>query len=165
MSKDQQAHCILSLSDLGDWSPSAVIDQTETQFSLHRITSDGTHQWHVLVALDKTTSVNDFYLQPTMHMVRRYSALRELLLDMFELSKHQHACHLLSFSDLSDCMVPRSFWIPSAVIISLAVMDMMLNLQPCLPSCLLTEALTSASTSMKLTGSWLMWMTTLPWLP
>lgn len=68
--------------------------------TLHAVTFEDTKYWHVSMSLDMTTSVCVSALLPSQGAAHWYLALKDLLLDTFELSEDQRAHRLLSFTDL-----------------------------------------------------------------
>ena len=120
----------VSLKLLQFWStgPQIWFAQAEAQFALRKIVSDDTKYYYIFSALDQTTAsqLKDLISHPPDKY--KYDALKDKLLNTFELSKPERASLLLHFRPLSNTK-------PSAL------MDEMLALLEDYPPCFLFQQL------------------------
>ena len=82
--------------------PQIWFAQAEAQFAIRNIVSDDTKYYYILSALDQTTAsrLKDFISHPPEE--DKYDALKERLLETFELSEPERASLLLHFRPLGD---------------------------------------------------------------
>ena len=108
--------------------PQIWFAQAEAQFALRKIVSDDTKYYYILSALDQSTAsrLKDFISNPPEE--DKYDALKDRLLETFDLSEPERASMLLHFRPLGDTK-------PSAL------MDEMLALLGDHPPCFLFRQL------------------------
>lgn len=124
-----QEHAVsLKLPTFWTTQPRTWFMQTEAQFNLRRITVDDTMYYHVLAALDQDTASRLLDLIANPPTENKYEALKQRLLETFDLTEQERAASLLHVRALGDSK-------PSTL------MDQMLGLMGDHPPCFLFRQL------------------------
>lgn len=92
----------VKLPDFWQHSPRPWFQHIEAQFHLRGITQDVTKYFHVVAALDASTTARAMSLLEAPPAAGKYDALKTFLLGLFELSELEKADHLLSLNGLGD---------------------------------------------------------------
>ena len=92
----------VKLPDFWQHDPEPWFQHIEAQFNLRGITGDDTRYYHVVAALDPSTTrrVMGFLREPPVN--GKYEALKAQLLRLFQLSDTERAERLLSLNGLGD---------------------------------------------------------------
>ena len=93
----------VKLPDFWQQNPRAWFQHIEAQFQLRGITQDVTRYFHVVAALDASTTTRVMRLLESPPANDKYPALKALLLQLYELSELEKADRLLSLNGLGDC--------------------------------------------------------------
>ena len=92
----------VKLPDFWQHNPRPWFQHIEAQFHLRGITQDATKYFHVVAALDASTTARVMMLLEDPPAAGKYDALKSLLLRLYELSELEKADLLLSFNGLGD---------------------------------------------------------------
>ena len=92
----------VKLPDFWQNNPRSGFQHIEAQFQLRGITQDVTKYFHVVAALDASTTARCMARLEAPPAVGKYDALKAFLLDLFELSELEKADRLLSLNGLGD---------------------------------------------------------------
>ncbi len=92
----------IKLPDFWQHNPQPWFQHIEAQFQLRGITRDATKYFHVVAALDASTTARAMALLETPPVDGKYDALKTFLLSLFELSELEKADRLLSLNGLGD---------------------------------------------------------------
>lgn len=84
-------------------NPEAWFNNAKAQFALHHITLEETCYFHIVSALDASTSVRVAPFLLNLHPLNNYTELKKLLLETYGLSEDEHARLFLNLTDLGDC--------------------------------------------------------------
>ena len=82
--------------------PSAWFAQIEAQFSIRKITADGTKYYYVVSALDSATATRAQSLLVSSPTENYYQAIKEFLISAFDLSEYERASALFAMPGLGD---------------------------------------------------------------
>jgi uncharacterized protein (DUF2249 family) len=118
----------LKLPTFWTTQPRTWFTQTEAQFHLRHIAAEDTRYYHVLAALDQDTASRLLDLISNPPPENKYTALKQRLLETFDLTQQERAASLLHMRALGDSK-------PSAL------MDQMLGLMGDHPPCFLFKQL------------------------
>ena len=92
----------VKLPDFWQNNPRSWFQHIEAQFQLRGITQDVTKYFHVVAALDASTTARCMARLEAPPAVGKYDALKAFLVDLFELSELEKADRLLSLNGLGD---------------------------------------------------------------
>ena len=92
----------VKLSDFWQRNPWPWFQHIEAQFQLRGITQDVTKYFHVVAALDASTTARAMALLEAPPAVGKYDTLKAFLTKLFELSELEKADRLLSLNGLGD---------------------------------------------------------------
>lgn len=92
----------IKLPDFWQHNPRPWFQHIEAQFQLRGITQDVTKYFHVVAALDASTTARAMALLEAPPATSKYDALKTFLLNLFELSELEKADRLLSLNGLGD---------------------------------------------------------------
>lgn len=92
----------VKLPDFWQHNPRPWFQHIEAQFQLRGITQDVTKYFHVVAALDASTTARAMALLEAPPATGKYNALKTFLLGLFELSELEKADRLLSLNGLGD---------------------------------------------------------------
>lgn len=92
----------IKLPDFWQHNPRPWFQHIEAQFQLRGITQDVTKYFHVVAALDASTTARAMALLEAPPADGKYDALKAFLLSLFELSELEKADRLLSLNGLGD---------------------------------------------------------------
>lgn len=92
----------IKLPDFWQHNPRPWFQHIEAQFQLRGITQDVTKYFHVVAALDASTTARAMALLEAPPADGKYDALKTFLLSLFELSELEKAERLLSLNGLGD---------------------------------------------------------------
>ncbi|XP_056106413.1 uncharacterized protein LOC130084911 [Rhinichthys klamathensis goyatoka] len=92
----------IKLPDFWQHNPRPWFQHIEVQFQLRGITQDVTKYFHVVAALDASTTARAMALLEAPPADGKYDALKTFLLNLFELSELEKADRLLSLNGLGD---------------------------------------------------------------
>lgn len=92
----------IKLPDFWQRNPRPWFQHIEAQFQLRGITQDVTKYFHVVSALDASTTARAMALLEAPPANGKYDALKTFLLKLFELSELEKADRLLSLNGLGD---------------------------------------------------------------
>ena len=92
----------IKLPDFWQHDPDPWFQHIEAQFHLRGITVDDTKYYHVVAALDSSTTRRVMGLLRAPPANRKYDALKAQLLRLFQLSDMERAERLLSLNGLGD---------------------------------------------------------------
>jgi hypothetical protein len=92
----------IKLPDFWQHNPRPWFQHIEAQFQLRGITQDVTKYFHVVAALDASTTARAMALLEAPPADGKYDALKTFLLSLFELSELEKADRLLSLNGLGD---------------------------------------------------------------
>ena len=92
----------VKLPDFWQHNPRPWFQHIEAQFQLRGINRDVTKYFHVVAALDASTTARAMMLLEAPPAAGKYEALKTFLLKLFELSELEKADRLLSLNGLGD---------------------------------------------------------------
>ena len=92
----------VKLPDFWQNNPRSWFQHIEAQFQLRGITQDVTKYFHVVAALDASTTARSMVRLEAPPDVGKYDALKAFLVNLFELSELEKADRLLSLNGLGD---------------------------------------------------------------
>ena len=92
----------IKLPDFWQQNPRPWFQHIEAQFQLRGITQDVTKYFHVVAALDASTTARAMMLLEDPPADGKYAALKAFLLKLYELSELEKADRLLSLNGLGD---------------------------------------------------------------
>ena len=92
----------VKLPDFWQHNPRPWFQHIEAQFQLRGITQDATKYFHVVAALDASTTARAMMLLEAPPAAGKYDALKTFLLKLYELSELEKADLLLSLNGLGD---------------------------------------------------------------
>lgn len=92
----------VKLPEFWQHNPRPWFQHIEAQFQLRGITQDVTKYFHVVAALDASTTARAMSLLEAPPADDKYKALKDFLLKLFELSELEKADRLLSLNGLGD---------------------------------------------------------------
>lgn len=92
----------VKLPDFWQHNPRPWFQHVEAQFQLRGITQDATRYFHVVAALDASTTARAMTLLEAPPAAGKYDAIKTFLLKLFELSELEKADRLLSLNGLGD---------------------------------------------------------------
>ena len=92
----------VKLPDFWQQNPRAWFQHIEAQFQLRGITQDVTKYFHVVAALDASTTTRAMMLLEDPPQDGKYDAIKTFLLRLYELSELEKADRLLSLNGLGD---------------------------------------------------------------
>ena len=92
----------VKLPDFWQHNPRPWFQHIEAQFQLRGITQDATKYFHVVAALDASTTARAMVLLEAPPAVGKYDTLKTFLLKLYELSELEKADRLLSLNGLGD---------------------------------------------------------------
>ena len=86
------------------WSanPKAWFAQAEAQFALRHISNDDTKYYHIISALDSDTATRALSILSQPPETDKYKAIKDFLVDAFDLSDYERASKLLNTKGLGD---------------------------------------------------------------
>jgi len=93
---------IVNLPDFWQHNPRAWFQHIKAQFQLRGITQDVTKYFHVVAALDASTTARAMVLLEAPPVTGKYGTLKTFLLRLFELSELEKSDRLLSLNGLGD---------------------------------------------------------------
>ena len=101
--QEMQQHAVsLKLPEFWTSHPRVWFQQTEAQFALRQVTADNPKYFYVVAALDQDSAQRVIDLLEDSPRDHKYLALKERLLDTFDLSDNERAARLLNMPQLGD---------------------------------------------------------------